>query len=716
MPTDSVQPDVAEPGGGLTEALRQLEIAVRISRMYPPSAPAVVKAVEEAHASLVAAIDDEPVWLQIRPDEISWIDRETKEPRSVILDQLAAQFHRRHVARLTIGPGLLLESVVKLIDTLAQQEFERRGDALVLRAIPGIHTDLLELHGLIEGGSRQFDPDDVWGQILAGFGNASRDATLDWESIASNAEQARDFFQWALDPSRQPAAMAQHSQTDGFTLLVEQIAARAPHVGTLVETLVAASADLFEELDPEAWIEVLTDPLPVQPDGASEPVDLTTRVAGALSGGQTMRLVNYAMNSRSRSTPRLYKFLSRVVASRPDRSQIADRAIQLANCSATELETAWPQLIEVMTGENPDPYVHGDYRASLEDEHQASKSPWNSSRIRARFSELDDDALRVRKARIAHSLLVSNRESCFYKGLVSTLGDSLEIVLRMGELALLEEILSTLAKHVNESDRADAERELARDALLLIRQPELTLLLVRRLARAGADGFEALWQIVEHLGPQLLPELLNSLATTRSPSYRHHLLRILRGVEQLPLDEFRQLLGDRRTPYVRDLAWILAELRRPELCPLLQIAAGHTDAKVRGESVGGFAFLSDESSELALLEALADTSLEVRVAALRAFRQRFASRSQDRLLNYLALPNWRGRNTRLIGAAARALGQIGDEAALLALAPLTRRPWIFGRRRRPVMQAAIAAARNINQRAEQQGLAAPRLEETARAA
>ncbi len=526
----------------------------------------------------------------------------------------------------------------------------------------------------------------------------------------------RRFFRWALDPERQPAEMAHHSRTDGFTLLVEQIAGRAPHVESLIETLVETSTSLFDELDPETWIDVLTDPLPVQTDEALAPVDLTERIASALSSGQVMRLVNYAMSSRSRATPRLYEFLSRVVASRPERSEIANRAVQLADCSPVELAKAWPELIEVMTGENPSPFLHGDYRATLEDKSEIGRPPWNSAKVRARLGELDDDSLRVRKARIAHSLLVSNRESRFYENLVVALGSSLETVVRMGELTLLEAILSTLARHASDTDRPDAERQLAYQALLCMQQQELLVLLVRRLAQAGGDGFHTLWRIVKHLGPQLLPELLEALATTRSPSYRHHLLHILRGISQLPLEELGASLDDRRTPYVRDFVWVLAELRRPELAPLLQTAATHADAKVRSEALGGFAFLSDESSELALLEALADTSLEVRVAALRAFRQRFASGSQERLLGYLSLPNWNGENTRPITAAVRALGQIGDEAALPALVPLTRRTWVFRQRRRAVTQAAIGAVQGINQRAQQRSAAAPQPQETSRAA
>ena len=396
MCADSIQTDTAEPDGDLAEALRRLDTAVQTSRMYPASAPTVVKAVEVAHASLVTAIGDESVSLQIRPEELSWVDRLTKEDQSAALERLAAQLHRRSVARLTLGPGLSLESVLTLISALAQQEFEPGSDALLLGTIPGIQADPLNLKGLVEGGTQRFDPNDVWGQILAGFGNGTDDSP-DWAGIASDAGLMRRFFRWALDPERQPAEMAHHSRTDGFTLLVEQIAGRAPHVESLIETLVETSTSLFDELDPETWIDVLTDPLPVQTDEALAPVDLTERIASALSSGQVMRLVNYAMSSRSRATPRLYEFLSRVVASRPERSEIANRAVQLADCSPVELAKAWPELIEVMTGENPSPFLHGDYRATLEDESEIGRPPWNSAKVRARLGELDDDSLRVRK-------------------------------------------------------------------------------------------------------------------------------------------------------------------------------------------------------------------------------------------------------------------------------------------------------------------------------
>ncbi len=721
MCTDTLHLDSTEPDNDPAEALRRLDIAVHTSRMYPASAPAVVTALETAHSSLVAAIGTEPLSIQIRPEEISWTAPRTRQTRSVILERLAAQLHRRRVARLTLGPGLPMDSVRTLITTLAQQEFEHDGDTLLLGGIPGIHADPLQLQGLVDGGSHRFDPDDVWGQILAGFGGPSGAPPLQWEELAADAECAGDFFRWALDPARQPSEMARHSQTDGFTLLVEQIAGRAPDVANLIETLVETSAGLFDDLDPEAWIEVLTDPLPLQAGTeVSDPIDLTERVAQALSGGQVMRLVNYAMQSRSRATPRLYKFLSRVVSGRTDRSQIASRAVHLAERSSVDVQEAWPHLVEVMTGENPDPFVPDDYRAALEHESSEGKSPWNSGKIRARFGELGEDSLRVRKARIAHSLLISNRDSRFYEHLIDAIESSLETIVQNNELGLLEEILSTLAHHASDTGRSTEERELARRALAQIQQPELAVLLVRRLARSAGESFPVLWRIVDHLGVDLLPELLEALATARSPSYRHHLRRILGGMQTLPTEDLGERLNDERIPFVRNLVWVLAQLRRPDLAPLLGLAARHNDATVRREAVGGFAFLPDECSEPVLLEALADTTLEVRVAALRAFRQRFKRRSQEILLEHLSLPNWSGRNTRRIAAAARALAQIGDEAALGALVPLTRRAWLFRRRRRTAARAAIAAVKSIQRRQRQQSepqtAVAPQPQDTARAA
>jgi hypothetical protein len=305
-------------------------------------------------------------------------------------------------------------------------------------------------------------------------------------------------------------------------------------------------------------------------------------------------------------------------------------------------------------------------------------------------------------ARVTHALLSREHSDDDYPMLMNAMVPRLAAIVRCQNVDLLEEIISTIARHAEGRDRSEVQRQTAVATLKQLREPEFIRSVVELMAGDRDLNFHALWRAIDHLGPACLPYILDSMAEHPTVAHRRQLTRIMQQLESPPVEMLRERLLDSRTAFVRDVVMVIAEVGGPEVLELLESAMTHAGPSVRASAIVGLGQYPAEISEQHLLNALSDPALEVRVAALRGFRQLHADDSQNRLIGYLEFPNRTGRNTRIIAAAAKALARVGDANSLASLRAVGRSPWVFRKRRLAATLAARAAYRAVEQRIEQQ--------------
>lgn len=685
--------------------IRRLAFALRVRRFYPPRSPVFARKLEDCHQALSAAIGQVELQLDILPEQIGWSTGGSEYLRLPEAD-LAASLHRRLVARLYLGPALAIEALRDLIEDLADpaEPDDTKPNRIIAGGIPGVRADVLDFDALFrQDGSDAMARHEAWNLILSGFSRHTGLAAESWNQLTRDPETLARFFDWALSPDSQPAEMRRHSQPDAFGLMCEHMVSVAvDEPEAVVATLTQAAVSLFDRLDPEAWLEILSDPFPLEFGGEADEGehDLTASIAHALSDEQVRSLIRYALRTRSRATPRLYRFFDRVLRERTDRERFATETLrQVPRAMTEEFAAAWPQFLKVLMGEDIEPFVNADYEVILDQATApATAEPvWEMSRIGRRFKELDAEFVRQRKARIAFALLGRETDDDDYALLLEALEEAIPVIMESRDFDLLEAIVSTLARHAVDPHRSESQRQAALEALRWLKQPEL----MRELARMLADGsaqFHALWRIVENLGSTCVPALFEALESRGSPAYRTQLARMLRSLPETPWDLLHRGLESTRLTYVRDLLWILAELNEARCRPLFNLALQHSLPEIRRRALAGLIRVPGADTEGVLIAALSDPALEVRIAALRGFLDFHRAGSRHRLHDYLRLPNWNGINNNVIVAAIKALTQIGDESALRPLDALTRPPLLFRHRREPVWKAARQAVQALRQR------------------
>ncbi len=694
-------PQAATADPDIGTAIQRLAFALRVRRFYPADSPVLARKIEETLRAFQAALTRGPLVLEIEPEELVWTDT-SGECHRAREQYLADTLHRRCVARLRLKPGLTSAALYELLDDLSTPtEAGDRSGPLLEGSIQHIVAEQLQLEALFAHGGGKVSQQEIWTRVLAGFAAAPGPGVDSWSGIARDVQTLSGFLEWALSPGSQPTEMQRYSQTDAFGLLCEQIVSVAVEDPRAVfDTLTKASASLFDEIDPEAWLEILADPLPLENgEGEAGQADLTVAIGRSLSNEQVCSLIRYALRTRSRSTPRLYRFFDRVLRARPDRESLVTSLMgQIRQVDSPAFNEAWPQFMKVMQGEDIDPYVNADYRATF-DEATAQLDDdtllWEPRVLRARSAEMRADFTRVRKARIALALLGRETDADDYRLLLQSVEETIPVILSEDDFDLLEAIVSTLAQHAGDDSLAEELRQAAGTALAALQQPELIRSMAERLSSGDSEQFHILWRIIDRLGPTCLPPLLDALAQRSSPAYRAHLTRVLTEVAELPVATFQEAITSGKPSYARDITGIIAELRRPELIPLLVGAAEHAQPGVRREAIVGLVRLPCPEAERVIMGALTDSALEVRVAGLKAFRSVFSGQARERLYGYLRLRNTTGRNNTLIIAAIKALAQVADQEALPRIAKLARRPFLFHNRRAPVWREAQRALRAI---------------------
>ena len=764
--------------------LRRLTFAIKALQMYPLGSEVARNGLEKCREALADALSTGPLELLILPKAVRWrgLNDDTLANQ---FEQLGSHLHARGVARLRLLPEAeesALATLTRLLATRADETALRDAvEKLPTGALDGFEVHFIELGNVFDNDSGgPCAADHLWENIVTGFSGAAggppgsapawmaglgNELEIDaaqitgttstdggdgngpggypgtgvpgggdarpgnrWQQIAGDPESMRTFFEWITDRDALKGSVAGYSRADLVSLSLEKLGGAAVSNGPQTSNELSNMArDMFERLDPEAWIEILADPLAVEidPEQAStalsteegemsaemanastkllgaihaSTIDMSQSAASSLSDAQVKELILYSLRNRERATPRLYRLFNRLLSSRPTRGEISREVMDtfLGGSEATNVEgllESWPMISDALLGEDVSPYITRNYSSTLDQAVRsgAPRAYWDLDKTTPRLRELESQFLWRRRILVTRGLFERETEDSGYALLIGSLVEEFGSLIEHAEFALLEDVLSTIVCHAERDSRPKAQQQLAADALQRLREREALQALVEALSTGPDECFHLLWRIFEHLGECVMPVLIESLGHNPSSTARQRLRRIVTHSPRSFLDEVGRHLDGDDVNSTRSLIWLIGEVRLPECAELLTGAINNPDPGLRCEALNALAKIGGTRAEHALVRAVSDSSLEVHVAALRALAETFAMRSAADLLKHLEAPDWRGQNTRVLVAVLEAIASMGDPSVAAALRPLTRAPWLFRRRRLPVMEAARRA-------------------------
>jgi hypothetical protein len=740
--TDDLIPDRTRQAL-LTGALRELAFAAQALGLYPSKSPVVREAVDRARAGLTPLAKHGTLTLEIRPSSLMVEGCEVGAGHDAVR-KLAGRLHHRRVARVRLEGSFDATSLMALAQGagMDRQELESQGgmDAFlgVLR-VPGIRVDLFEPDRLFDEAGRAIQEDGVWDTVLQRYGEG-RAVDLTWAEMVADGGHLADFLAWTLENAGSVEELADCSRVDLLRLACERLGTAGAETGEGLGPLAAAASAIYDRVDPEAWIELLSESIMVPTtapgtadeaasgdgggdaaggapggeaggapggEGGIEAVDATRAIAGGLGRAQLESLIAYAIRTREQASPRLMQLFVRLLEGRDDRHEIASAAERTLREGgpgdrSEALVEAWPNLQDVLLGEIPDPYFSERYRATL-DHLQAGTDVgpqlWPLERIRLRFHEMEPLFVLRRKCEILVSLMDRETDAAEYAGLAGELEKALPEFVLHEEYGLVEQIVATFARHRDPAtDRLASQAAIADEVLARFCNRHTLLQLVRSLTGKPASVAATGLRIFSHLGSTAVPGLFSALWQEKSRPGRLLLLQILTSMGDEVVPEIEKHLEDERWFVARNLVWIIRELGIPELVRPLRVTIRHPDPRVRRESALALGKIGGSEAAELLLTRVGDVDRETRLAAIWGLGTSGLQRAVPLLRPDLELSNWHGRNSDILEATIIALTRLGDRESVPRLRRLARTSWLFPRRRRRVREAARRALQTLGAR------------------
>lgn len=719
---DATQP-LAE---GLGMGLRDLAFAVKALQLYPGSSPVVREAVERAHEALQRWLSGGPLELAVHPESISWRDQDLAAAAHAV-SHLAERLHQRGVAHVTLGQALTPEGLQRLAELLSrdvQSLLEDGGLGSIQEGepIPGVGLEMLRLERLYEEPEEDEGEEDPWDALLRGYRREDGEpGGIDWTHLAGHPGELDDFLEWVLDEDTDLGELGDVSRIELLRAVCSRVGAAAARLGSQhLEAVASVLAGFYDRLDREIWMDLLSDPLPLEDDAgettddagettgdagetpgdAGAHGDLGPWLAGALEPAQVGDLFAYAFETRRSASPRIFQLLDHVLERRDERERTArairDAVERQAGGGGRTFAELWPELDDALRGEDPEPWVQSSYRATLDGvlSDTLPGNPWPLDRLQPRLREMAPVYVLQRKGRVLLEILEQESDDDDYAAVAQELERHLPELVVQGQYLATEEILGVLVRHLAPaSGRSVAQRQVAREILLRFCNQHTLREVVRNLAGKASTQIDAATRIFQSLGPMAIPALLEALSQEGSRAVRLHLVRMLAAMGDRALAEIEKHLKDRRWFFVRNLAWIIGEIGDPAFGSHLALTSDHPDVRVRREAARALAKLGGPAATTSLRARLEDDDAEVRLLAIRGLGHAGSTSAVDDLVDVLSRRNWSGHRTESIRAAAIALGRIGDPRAEKHLRRVARRPWLFRRRRMRATEAARWALR-----------------------
>jgi hypothetical protein len=265
MTSDALVPDRTRKSL-VTGALRELAFAVQAMELYPSKSPVVLEAVKRARSGLIPLVQHGGLTLEVLSSSLVLDGREVGSGHEPIR-KLAAKLHHRRVARLTLDPSMNDHSLLVLAQAAGTDRHELEGGGGVpgllsqLRAT-GIRVELLELDRLFDSTGDAVDDEDVWDRMLHQFQDVTSELGAGWAELLENPERLTEFLEWILDHAGSEEELADYSTVDLLRQAIGRVGGAVPEADAeQLEPMGRSFSALYDQLSPEALIELLVEPL-----------------------------------------------------------------------------------------------------------------------------------------------------------------------------------------------------------------------------------------------------------------------------------------------------------------------------------------------------------------------------------------------------------------------------------------------------------------------
>lgn len=299
-------------------------------------------------------------------------------------------------------------------------------------------------------------------------------------------------------------------------------------------------------------------------------------------------------------------------------------------------------------------------------------------------------------------ITIEQRDEQFHS-LMSILEDGLSLLITRGEYYLAASVTDALAETTEDPARAEHQRERLSNALSALAAKPNVRAIAAAMRRHDPESLEhrACRHLLSVLGRHAIEPLLEVLADEPDMTARKAIVALISQMAEAHVEELGARLGDDRWYFVRNIVTILGSTRTPETLSMLGRTLRYPDARVRRETIRAVSGIRDALSVEMLVASLDDSdSHNVQLAAryLGLMGHVTAVGSLERVAAGQGSGN---RDAPARVEAIEALGRLRSASSLTLLRSLARTRGLRGgrTRTREVAAAAEAAIRMIEQSA-----------------
>ncbi len=258
------------------------------------------------------------------------------------------------------------------------------------------------------------------------------------------------------------------------------------------------------------------------------------------------------------------------------------------------------------------------------------------------------------------------------------------------------DILSIALQSVQEArSRADAMRGAIDAELSRVLDRGLLARLVRDALQRRTDASDDVWQALVAVRELAVPHLVRLLEREPEAAQRGQLCTLMAGIYAGRADLLGSCLPGASWHLVRNLVFVLGELRDPAAVSYLAPLASHAEYRVRREALEALRKIPSEQARAALVQFLHDPDPRIQYSLIGGGDVPNDPRVVEWMQQVIHSPQWTPDIVSVKVAALKALARMRTAEAIPLLRRVARARWVFGQGRRTVRDAARQILDNL---------------------
>jgi hypothetical protein len=696
---------------GVLQLARALGAAIRNWALYPPEHPTIAQTLARLGDAIQQASMGSIFSLGVTPETLL-VEGAAADRTQAAIAEAAALLHDRDILYLTfVGevPPDALRTLLRILTIDATERRNRGGPAQmwVAEGHPSIAIQQVDYLKVLEREQGEVpEParrDDVWRSIVLSIAGGQK-AVFDeraQQRLLAIAGSAPDIGDLAV------AVMAPKCAPDGSPMITSQAAtvlAAFRHLTGIVSVMspervpevMGNLATAAAQLNPHVVMQLLQ-----SEDNPSDQIAVVGGMAAAFDDVKVAQLLATALALDGTASDRLATIFNTIAPDEERKRRVLTLTRTLLSETdfgrASQFQTLWTSMEELLVSYNDKPFVSESYRTALDgvggraERMAAMDLP---PELPEWMDTLGQENVRTLSVTLLIDLLTIERDATRAADIARDMEALAEDLLMSGAYDDTRSVTSALAK------RAAAANAIGRDACRQALDRLGESLAMREtsalIGEVDEAGWEAIRAVVTTIGPPAVSALAPAVMVERQTVASERAGDLIVSFGAAAVGRLATLVGDPRWFVQRNGARLLGRIASPDAVPLLQPLLRKTDPRVTREAIGALGAIDDPSAARAIQTVMRAATGDMRRAVVDALVADRDPRVVPMLVRIIEESQALGKDHEMVLDTLSALGSVGSDQAVPALAAILQRRAFFGRKKlRALKQRGVDALARI---------------------